>query len=291
VVLAEIIKALASLAWVGFAFVALFIFKDEVKASFARIKKGKLFGQEIELRDELDQLQTSVQKTEIEAQAVPQPSDGAEDARENDPAEKVILEAVRSPRAALLLLGSELEKVTARILASTGWGVASKPFALAPGVRELQEQQSLPSYASGSLQLFLDVRNKIIHSGAAVDDAEIIRAIDSGLVLLRALRAIPLEQYRVYEANIPIFYDPECTKRFPKGTGVLLETLSPGGASTRSQIFPTLNTDYEKGRLVAWEWNMRNVWENGWYRDPRTGEIKKAWVQAAEFCGPHLEEN
>jgi hypothetical protein len=295
VVVAEIIKALASIAWVAFAFVALFTFKEEIKSSFARLRKGKLFGQEIELRDELDQLQSSVQRTEIEARAAAVQSQSTATpppaSTEGGPAEKVILEAARSPRAALLLLGAELEKTMARIFASSGWtGPQGKPFPLGPGVRKLQEQQSLPSHVGGSLQLFLDVRNKIIHGGAAVEDAEIIRAIDSGLVLLRALNAIPLEQNRVHAANISIFSDPVCTEPFPKGTGVLLETISPGGASTSFRIFPTLKTDYETGRLVAWEWSMDHIWGQAWYRDPATGEIKNAWNSSAEFCGRHLDE-
>jgi len=39
---------------------------------------------------------------------------------------------------------------------------------------------------------------------------------------------------------------------------------------------------------VSWEWNMNNVWEAAWYRDPDTNEVKPAWSSSAEFIGRDL---
>ena len=51
----------------------------------------------------------------------------------------------------------------------------------------------LPPHVPSSLKLFSQVRSKIVHGGGA-DDAEVLCAIDSGLTLLKALHAIPLEK-------------------------------------------------------------------------------------------------
>jgi hypothetical protein len=59
---------------------------------------------------------------------------------------------------------------------------------------------------------------------------------------------------------------------------------------TTFRIFPTTRTHFQKGKRVAWEWNMAKVWPAAWYRDPDTGEIKEGWVSAAEFVGRHLDD-
>ena len=48
--LIDLLKALAPFAWPLFAFVALLRFEGELKGLLARLRKGKLLGQEIEHR-------------------------------------------------------------------------------------------------------------------------------------------------------------------------------------------------------------------------------------------------
>jgi hypothetical protein len=141
----------------------------------------------------------------------------------------------------------------------------------------------------GSLRLFSDVRNKIIHDQAATDD-DILGAIDSGITILKAVNALPNEKNVVYHTGVDIFLDEGCIDKIQGAKGLILQTTSPGGAIRSHRIFPTTRTNYVKGKQVAWEWNSGRKWEAAWYRDPDTSEIKYAWGGSMEFVGRHLED-
>ncbi|HCG5526981.1 TPA: hypothetical protein NJ013_004389 [Vibrio parahaemolyticus] len=51
--ISELLKAIAALLWPIFAFVTLFVFKDQIAEAIGRLRKGKLLGQELELSDSL----------------------------------------------------------------------------------------------------------------------------------------------------------------------------------------------------------------------------------------------
>ena len=72
--------------------------------------------------------------------------------------------------------------------------------------------------------------------------------------------------------------------------GLILEAIGPGGAKKTLMIYPTTQTHYQKGMYIAWEWNLTKVWDETWYKDPDSGEIKYAWTSAAEFIGRNLED-
>lgn len=283
---AEFLKGLAAVAWPAFAFAVLLTFKDEIKDLLARLKKGKLLGQEIELAERLDKFQETV--SEAEAVSTPlieiRPNVLPPDPANADLEASILLEATRSPRVSLMLLAAEVEQTIRKIFLQTGWhrNRKSLPFTIAVG------ELPLPEDSLGSVRMFWEIRNQIIHGHGSVSDEEILRAIDSGLVLLRSLKAIPVEAHIVYQPGVAIYTDPECRELAP-GKGIILETRSPRGVTGHLQIFPTLKTDYEKGKMVSWEWDLTNVWGKTWYKDPSTGEIKIAWDSAGEFCGKYID--
>jgi hypothetical protein len=137
--------------------------------------------------------------------------------------------------------------------------------------------------------MFDHVRNKIIHGSAATDD-DALRALDSGLAILRVLNTLPNEVNVVYHPGVEVFSDALGTKPIPDTKGIILETTSPGGAIKTFRIFPTTRTHFQKGKQVAWEWNMQKGWPAAWYRDPDTGAIREAWGSSAEFIGRHLDD-
>jgi hypothetical protein len=118
----------------------------------------------------------------------------------------------------------------------------------------------------------------------------VLRALDSGLTILRALRAIPHEVHVVYHPGVELFADAELTQQLPNVRGVILESTSPDGATTHLRIFPTTSRHFQKGKRVAWEWHDATTWGPAWYREPDTGETKQAWHSSAEFIGRHLDE-
>ncbi len=290
--LAPILQAFASLAWASFAFVALFMFKPEITRALGRIKKGKFLGQEFELGDELMYLEKSAAAIAKEAQQLP-----ADESRKVniDQEEKfdaiirsIIQQASNSPKAALMALSAELEKQSLHGLAIRGMLRGRHVVSISHALSELG-QYGLPQNLQGSLELFNNVRNKIIHGGTATED-DALRALDSGMTILRALKALPHEINVVYHPDVEVFSDDKCTKPIPGVKGIILETTSPGGVTKTKRIYATTQTHFQKGKEVAWEWNTNKKWSDAWYRDPETKEIKYAWGGCAEFIGRHLDD-
>jgi hypothetical protein len=289
---APILQAVAALAWAGFAFTALYVLKPHITGMLARLRKGKIFGQSFELSDELAKLEISAAAVTKEAQSLPLPeyrTEGTDRADELDVIIKSILEqASKSPKIALMTLWAELEKQARHALASRGILRGRPAVSLSQALTELH-QYGFPANMSGSLKLFDEARNKIIHGAAATDD-DALRALDSGLTILRALNALPLEVNIVHHPGVEVFSNPACTQRIVGTKGVILETTSPGGVIKTFRIFPTTRSHFQRGKQVAWEWNTQRLWAAAWYRDSDTGAIKEAWVSAAEFIGRHLDD-
>lgn len=288
--LIDLLKALGPFAWPLFAFVALFKFEGELKALLARLRKGKLLGQEIELEQSLNELDKSARAAESAAGALPAPPEPNEASRdESDIESQVLREAAQAPKIALMLLSSRLEREVRELLASMGVMPRGNVQSFRELVRSLHERGSLPHSLAGAVDHFSTVRNQIVHGHAGKDD-DVIRAIDSGLTILRAIHAIPHETNIVHAPSVDIYSDAEGRDLRTNVKGLVLETTSPGGAQKNLRVFPTTRTHFEKGRRVAWEWNSDVVVEESWFRHPDTGNLEYAWGQSMEFVGRHLED-
>lgn len=290
---APLIQAVAALLWPLFAFTALFVFRSQIADLAKRLKKGKLFGQEIELEESLDKLAKSAESAASEVAVLPAPPSPdrttAQVAIEEDVVRRILSEAAQSPKAALISLASELERLAREVLATTGHLNGRRVVPAQQAIAELHRTFGLPSHVPSSLQHFWDVRNRVIHRGEGTDE-DILRAIDSGVSILRALQAMPREVSVVHIPNVPLYADAELKVPVDQVHGVILETQSPGGASRSFRIYPSTCTHFVTGKRVSWEWNMGLVVGPAWYKDPETGEAKQAWHSSAEFIGRHLDE-
>jgi hypothetical protein len=135
------------------------LFKTEISDLLKRlshIKKGKVFGQEIELEAELSDLKISAEKAQKQAaEFIPPPLQtkhitppGESVAPQNNvvvtPVEnQVLAETAKSPRAALLLISSEIEQRLRRLLAVTGWHQSIPATSLEIAIDQLVGQGSL----------------------------------------------------------------------------------------------------------------------------------------------------
>lgn len=290
--IAVLLQAIASILWPGFAFTVLFVFRKEISDLTSRLKKGKLLGQEIELNESLDKLQSAAESVQTEVAALTT-SEAAPPKRlesaaiEHDISRRIIDEASRSPKAALMSLASEIEKLAIEVLATTGHLKSRKFIPIQQAINELNH--GLPSHVPSSLQHFWDVRNRLIHKGEGSDE-EFLRAIDSGLSILRALQAIPRELNFVFETDVEVYSDEQLTKPIKGVKAIILETHSPGGVSKTLRIFPTSQSYFKKGKQVSWEWSFGLVTGQAWYRHIKTGAPTLAWSSSAEFVGRHLDE-
>lgn len=289
---AELISAIASLLWPLFAFTTLFVFKKQIGELVGRIKRGKLLGQEIELSESLNKLEESAAAVAKEVAALPVPAnlEVARDSIDDNQITIILQEAARSPKAALILLASDIEREARQLLASVGRLEGQRYIPLSQAIDVLSKQfGGLPGHIPSSLKFFWDARNRLVHGGEA-DAEEVLRAIDSGVTILKALRAFPRETNVVYHPGVTVYQDSLCRNPWPNVRGVILETETPGGTKKFFRIFPTTKAHFQKGKRVAWEWSSEQSWGEAWYKDPDSGEIKPAWSSAMEFIGRHLED-
>jgi hypothetical protein len=45
-----------------------------------------------------------------------------------------------------------------------------------------------------------------------------------------------------------------------------------------------------QGKEVTWEWSLKKVWPEAWFKNPGTGLVEYGWTSSAEFTGRHLDE-
>lgn len=291
--LADLISAAASLLWPILGFVALFAFRKELANAIGRIRKGKFLGQEIELDEDLARLRNIANKASEEVALLPSTKSDESvspvlDA-EADPIAEIVAKAVQSPRVALILLATEVEREARQTLASIGKLPKTMKLTLSQTIDLLDSHYGLPKHVSSGLRLFWETRNSIIHGGET-EERNILSAIDSGVMIFRTLQALPRETNWVHDPNVTLYSDPECKNEIYGSKGIMLRTTSPSGAQVFYRIFPSTRTHFQKGKRVAWEWSSDKVWNDTWYRDLETNEPTQAWSSAAEFIGRNLDD-
>jgi hypothetical protein len=284
--ISEFIRALATLAWPAAAITFVLIFRKQVEGLFGRLTKGKILGQELEFSERLDQLEDRATEAEQDP-AIPIASSSTDaDAAIEREVQAILREAATSPKVALMALSAELERRIRQLSAARGADPGARPRTPRQMLSELPE---IPDTLRGAIDEFWNIRNRIVH-GAAATDAEALRALDSGLAILRALERVPVEENYVEDPNVPLFADAVGNEPRDDVHGVLLRTVAPEGGEVTFRIFPTTRTHFERGKQVAWEWNSKAKWGPTWYRDPQTGQLEPAWSGSLEFIGRHLDD-
>jgi hypothetical protein len=266
---AELLKGIAAVLWPLVVVVAIIIFRREVSALLTRLRKAKFLGGEVELDESLDRLERTAEALEAEASSGSQELESPTAGGPDDIVPKILEEASRSPKVALMLLSAELDRAVRELLASLGGEHRSRSLSLRKGLEELAQRTSLPDDTLRALDQFSEVRNLIVHGRGQISNDEILRAIDSGLVILKAIRAVPHESHAVHQDSVDLYSDSECKQLREDCKGVILESLSAGGAITKHRIFPTTRVHYKKGMRVSWEWNESRKW--GGYLVSRSG--------------------
>jgi hypothetical protein len=291
---ADFLRAVAALLWPILVFVILWIFRRQIRQAIPRIKKGKLLGQEFELDKALDNLDATAKSAAEETPDIEVPIDtGSATTGQlqeiQEPVQEVLREIPRSPRGALMILASELEREIRQFLASSGWISQIGTTNMYMALQQLEQKGIIRSNLAGSVRQFIDVRNRVVHGHGATED-DVIRAIDSGLTILKTVLSLPHEKNVVYRPSVEVYSDPQGKSRREDIHAVVLQTTSPGGASTRLRVFPTTRTHFEEGKRVAWEWNPKLIVNESWFRHPDTGQIEHGWNSSMEFIGRHLDK-
>jgi hypothetical protein len=287
---AAIIQAVAALLWPLVVLAALMLFKREIKQLLARIRKGKLFGQELELEASVKELEAKAVVAEKDVAAVSLPTehdDSLPRSSASDWEREVLVAASNSPRAAILLLASHIEKQVLDLLAMIGHSKNRPRRALPQLFKEHPLSSMFPSSVAESVALLWRIRNAVAHGGGSggVSDEEVLSAVDSGITIGRAIQSFPREVNIVAHAAVVVFTDASGTQIRQDVTAVILDTRSAGGVLHRKRVYPTTRTDYKPGDVVTWEWALDRIVEESWYRDPEDGAVKYAWTSSGLFVG------
>ncbi len=202
--LADVIQALAALAWPCGALAIAYSFRADIRAFLSNVRKARGFGIELELDELRDKTEVAEVKVEappitgaresddrLEATGIVGDTDDAAAAhRAQAEIEEVLRESARSPRLGLMLLSAKIERA-ARDLAENSIAATAfrRPPSLPRLIRALVQAERLPAEAGEALDLFYQVRKRIVH-GHDADDEEVARAINSGTRLLSLLLLI-----------------------------------------------------------------------------------------------------
>lgn len=287
--IAALISALSALLWPVLGFTIICIFKSEIKELLGRLKKGKLLGQELELEPALKELQSNAVAVAKEVDALP---GKASQTGSHDEVEvtEILKHATASPKAALVLLSAAIERELRECMAGLGFFQGRNRIIVSEAVRELSLRTgNMPEHLADSIKNFIAVRNRIVHGRDSTSD-EVLSALDSGIMILRSLKAIPHQTHTVYHPGVPVYSDSEATVLLPGAKGVIIESTSAGGIKTKRRIFPTTKTHYKKAQTICWEWNEQATWGPAWYRDSDSGVVKEAWTSSCEFVGRGLKD-
>lgn len=298
------------------------IFRHELAPLIRRLEHVKGWGFEASFREALNQLPEKVAKAADDVAALPAdhsltgsatvevttgeaPLSGQgllevdatvdvrhEGRREDTDASvaQILSEAASDPGVALIHLSSLIEDELQQVLGSAGF-LAGRRYLPIPAALETlrNEYKILPPSVVDALATFWRVRNHIMHQGDINRD-DALRALDSGLIMYKTLRALPIATRIVYHPGTEVYRDAAGKHPRADVKAVILEEISAGGALKHRHVLPTQQSHFAKGMHVAWEFGHAPVWGESWYRDPDTGEITYAWTEAVEFIGRDLNE-
>lgn len=313
--ISELLRGIASLLWPLTVTISVFLFREDIKGLLSRLKRAKVLGQEVELLDhQLDELEETAQRldetagstvTELsiepsasssgdsvsdlpEAEAVTSGGDSALDAI----IRSVLNEAARSPKVGLLLLSNEIESATRELTRALGIGARSgrrsegmNSQSLTRMMGKLHQTGSLATETYEAVKKFQLVRNEVVHNAKEISDASVLRAIDSGIAILRAFRTFANSLFVVVRNGITVYSDAEGLHERSDFEAVELESLMHQG---RRRTVPTRPRAYELGAVVSWNndsFSFDAVCDESWVRRTPDGPVEPAWLGAACLVG------
>jgi len=170
---------------------AIVFILPNLKSLMPYVKKIKIGDAELELREEISILEKEVEKAKDAVSEQGGAVVSGEAARKaTSDVEKILEEAAKSPRAALLLLSAKIEEQLRRVLDQAA--IAYPRASSAPRMVELGvKYQIFPLETLSAFRDFSTVRNRVAHGAAFdIDDSYILSIISLGTQLLNVVSAI-----------------------------------------------------------------------------------------------------
>ena len=256
---------------------------DEIEVGPKGVKaKLKALGDSVQAAE--TKVPTTTTTTTITAEAVSE-----EKSETDDVISQILADASRSPHSAFIRLAIEIERKWRILLAKTNWQNPRYARSFLASVNYVEDRKYTSIALTSSLRAFWELRSSIVHGVKSINDDDLLRAIDSGIMIIKMIDSIPHETNTVISSTIKLYEDRALTKERKSVKGLLLDSESPAGVLHHKRIYPTTQT-YKKGQQLSWEWNFENIYGESWYADPDTNEVLMAWISSAEFIGRPLEE-
>lgn len=155
------------------------------------VKKIRIGDAELELREEIGVLEKEVERAKgaVAEQGGAVVSEDAARKASSD-VEKILEEAARSPRAALLLLSAKIEEQLRRVLEQAGID-HTRAYSSTRMVELGVKHQIFPPEILSAFRDFSTVRNRVAHGAAFdIDDSYILSIISLGTQLFTVVSAI-----------------------------------------------------------------------------------------------------
>lgn len=208
---------------------------------------------------------------------------------EDESVQRVLDEFSKSRKGALLILGAEIERKIRHLLGATGWTATVGPNAtITRSVDHLVSIGALQPNLANSVRAFLEIRSRVLHGRGATED-DILKAIDTGLDLLRALLVVPAEEHRVLYCNLDMFADLQGTNPLSDQKAIIVETTSPDKASKRIGVFATTRSNLRPGQRVSWEWDLSRNLPSAFFINPDIGGAMQQSPGSLDFVGRELD--
>lgn len=301
----DLITALSGWLYPLVILIGLLLYRKPISALLDRVKKGELFGNKFELEPAVDEFQESVQEVEKEVfqlkefvqdvennneESLDDSKIAASESKQTEiDVNQILDDSKGSPELAIIRLSNLIENESTAILGSMGF-LPQHPRRLSAygTIQELEVRGLLPKNTIKSIKQFSDLRNRIVHGKGIIDEKEILRVLDIGIVLLRTIRSIPHEIHSVHQL-VDVFEDAECKNKRADVKGVLIASRSSDGMLLIRMFHTSKINYYEIGKRVIWEWDLSKKFDEGWYFDNKSGRVTK--INASlDFIGRQIDE-
>lgn len=211
----DLVRAIAELLravqWPLVTLIVAYFFRGDIQKLLSRVRRGSLFGAEVELERALDMLAEGAgeagqqQMLELPAPQPTRPELAAAERRAEDELDAARIEsemakerdilrtASVSPRAALMLLSSEIEAALRRLAredeVEERMPRDTRFLTVGQITRDLTTAGAINERTEENIDNLWKVRGLVVHEGQGEDD-DVLRAIDSGLTILRTLNRL-----------------------------------------------------------------------------------------------------
>ena len=290
--LIKLLDVLSQWLWPITVLIVVLLFRKDISIFLKRLRKGTILGNEIELEPYMNQLRKDIDEVQEETLVDTYIENRNEE--EANILDKEISQVIEVSKdnleLAIIRLSALIEMETRTLLGSLG-ATKEKLAGLQQMFNVLSKKGYLTDSTASALKTFSNIRNLIVHGRKPQNDHAMLQAIDLGIDLLKTIRLIPRETYKVKATGINLYSDQNCKIIRDDVKGVIIETTTPDIQEKYDRIFPTRNPSYYQiDKRVSWEWNLGVSWDNTWYIDNNTGDIKSAWTSSLEFTGRHIED-